>query len=456
MLIYSFILLFIILACADYSGSNFRLLVVNTTDSYDTTQRLKITNASPSSSTDIISEIILGMDATQHAIQLNPDACFTMNVTVGSIYTIASSLKLFVIVETYRKANLVDASYIIPNDNLGTEYYVIGFCRYGSSCRITVMAVNNDTAINVNFKVTPNEPVYSNNGSEIVDKNMDFFINNVDILRFESHGDLSGTIIKGNDTFAVFFSTTVFDIQNFKDGVTRPVLPSVTLGTRYIVPRFHSTHGGLLKIVAAFGDTKVEVSSMDPIILVEPGDRIMKLISPNQGVVIDSNKPVLLSSVELEVTLGVVSPKFNSMIIIAPYEQWHNSMRFVVPFLNFGVSASITMVTHAKDKPLIPIGGTTIAAFQFYNIGGTAHHEFNFDITGKLMYETNTVAFDGDIFENDILDIAGTPFKFLAYFGNDFRFPLNHRLDVINQVTITCTNYLLCNYQLLMRLILYN
>lgn len=148
--------------------------MVNTTESYDTNLRLKITNASPDYPSLIISEIRLVMDATPHIIELNSGQCFTMNVTVGSIHTITSSSKLFVIVETYRKANLVDASYIIPNDNLSTEYYVIGFCRYGSSCRITVVSVNNDTMIDVKFKVTPDEPVYSNNGSEIVDKNMDF------------------------------------------------------------------------------------------------------------------------------------------------------------------------------------------------------------------------------------------------------------------------------------------
>lgn len=428
--------------------------MVNTTESYDTNLRLKITNASPDYPSLIISEIRLVMDATPHIIELNSGQCFTMNVTVGSIHTITSSSKLFVIVETYRKANLVDASYIIPNDNLGTEYYVIGFCRYGSSCRITVVSVNNDTMIDVKFKVTPDEPVYSNNGSEIVDKNMDFFISNVDILMFESNGDLSGTIIRGNDTIAVFFSTIVFDIHNLKDGATRPVPPSVTLGTRYIVPRFHSQHGGLLKIVAAFGDTKVEVSSMDPIILVEPGDRIMKSIPPNQGVVIDSNKPVLLSSVELEVTSGVVCPKFNTMMIIPPYEQWHNSTTFVVPFLNFGVSESITMVTHERDKHLINVDGTMITEFPFYNIDGTAHYEFNFEITGKLV---NSIAFDSDIlYENDMFYIGGRTSKFWAYLGNDFRFSLNHRLDVINQVNITFINNLICNYQLLMRLILYN
>ncbi|CAG2209046.1 unnamed protein product [Mytilus edulis] len=277
------------------------------------------------------------------------------------------------------------------------------------------------------------------NGSEVVDPTFVIIVDSGDIVTFESEGDLSGTFLKGNKKFAVFHSTIVTNIHHIKKGVTRPLLPTESLGTRHFMPSTLSQHGGILKIVATKGDTRVELSTMDPIILHKPGDWVTKTITNLDRIVIDSNKPIAVATVDLEMTEDIVCPKFNSILTVSPFEQWLGSSHIVIPSLSFG-NVPIYIISHEEDKYSTTIDDHNSTGTAT-SIPGTAHVETEIIIRGKRKYYSPLSLIPGlliDEYEDDSFYIQNpnSSFRFFAYFGNIFRLPLNHE---INKLYDACT-----------------
>ncbi|CAC5371798.1 unnamed protein product [Mytilus coruscus] len=408
------IFLFGLIDCKDFVGKHFRPVFVNITGSSDTTQSFRIINPSTT-------------ESTRYSLTIENHE---------KIRSISASADVFFLTETSHKYQLVDVSYFIPTEHLGTEYHVIGFCRYNSACRITIIGGHDSTSIQFALKVVPISPVYGKNGSEVVDPTFVIGVNSGDIVTYESVGDLSGTFLRGNKPFSVFHSTVVTNIHNIKSGVTRPLLPSETLGTRYFMPTTFSQHGGILKIVATKGNTRVELSSMDPIILQKPGDWVTKTITNLDKIVIDSNKSIAVATVDLEMTEDIVCPKFNSILTLSPFEQWLGSSNIVVPTLNWG-NAPIYIISHDEDKY-----STTIDAHSptgtVTSITGTAHVETQITIREKRKYYLPASLIPGvkiTEYKDDsfYLQNPNSSFTFFAYYGNYYRFPLNHGLNVLNE-----------------------
>lgn len=420
--------------CINFSGRHFFPVFVNTTGSSRTTQAYRIINPTTTQNNQVFIETTAGY--TYEKIML-PGHSLTLE-NYKEIRSISSFNNVFFLTETSYWYQLVDVSYFIPTHNLGTEYHVIGFCRYGSSCRITIIGCHNSTSIQFAIKVVPISPVYGINGSEVVDPTFVIIVDSGDIVTFESKGDLSGTFLKGNKKFAVFHSTIVTNIHHIKKGVTRPLLPTESLGARHFMPSTLSQHGGILKIVATKGDTRVELSTMDPIILHKPGDWVTKTITNLDRIVIDSNKPIAVATVDLEMTENIVCPKFNSILTVSPFEQWLGSSHIVIPSLSFG-NVPIYIISHEEDKYSTTIDDHNSTGTA-KSIPGTAHVETEIIIRGKRKYYSPLTLIPGlliDEYEDDSFYIQNpnSSFRFFAYYGNIFRLPLNHEINILYDVS---------------------
>lgn len=346
----------------------------------------------------------------------------------------SSTAKVYVLQEVMHSSSIVDASYFIPSATFGVEYYVVGFCRYDTVCRITVFAPWGAN-IQAELKVHPSLPVYDGNGNEVVGRNFTFFLYPGTSVTFESEGDMSGTYLKGSDQFTVFHSTLVTRIHDLKSqdgiyihGTTRQMYSYGWLGTRYIIPRATSQDGGLVKIIATMGRTEVEIPPLDPFVIENPGDVVLKMISSDHGIVIDASFPILVAIVDLHKIGDKVVPNFPTMIIVPSVEQWIGNNTYTVPSWMSG-SIPIFLLLHESDKSSTKIDGVEYSDLTMVNVPSTPYYETEFVTQSKRSLS--------------LLNLGETFFLSNSYrdwtcFGvvnrQNVRLPLNHGLNPLNQV----------------------
>lgn len=428
----------------DFAGIYFKTVFVNSTSSPNTTMNLRIMNPAD---TEANVKVYRNNNVVETLVNVSSQGSISISnpQEVGD-YVIISSTSVYLIQEVKQlPGDIVDASYFIPRENLGKEYYVIGFCRYDSTCRITIVGYYMDTNITVNLKVNPQLPVYNNDGEEVSEGSFSLLLKSNQTITFESEGDLSGTYIKGNRIFSVFYSTLVNRISTFRSqnglsvqGATRQMFPVQTLGYRYILPRSMSQYGGLIKIIATTEETEVDILSLDPFVLKKPGDLVIKSITNIHGVVIDARYPILVAVVDLHIVDNVVCPAFPSVMLVPSVEQWKGNNTVIIPSW---VSESVRfyLLLHDGDKQSTKIDGTFREPEAFINVPSTSYVETDIITQPKRNFRQNITSFPGVTkeYEDDSFYLSNA-YKFWKSFGfvsrYGLRFPFNHGLNTLNQV----------------------
>ena len=258
----------------------------------------------------------------------------------------------------------------IPDDALGTEYYVATFCRFGGYCQFSVTPVEDGTSVMVRFPVAVSGAQVCINGVDVSGSSsadIPFLLHEFDVLHFESTNDLTGTHITSNKRVALFAGARNVP-STFGAPVTHMIeqLPPVNKwGTEFlVVPNINNPAGDEFIILASEASTKVQISGYSPFVIPHAGQFITRRIDWGMYSKIHASYPVLvvqMMSIDIynDSTSVQGSP---SMVLAQSIGHFANAYTFKIgenPDSDPSVFIAVVAETHVKDgiQTSLPISG---------------------------------------------------------------------------------------------------
>ena len=186
----------------------------------------------------------------------------------------------------------------IPDSQLGTDYVIGTYCTQGGFCQFAVVAIHDDTSINVIYPgeesstcVAGAEADGQVNGNGLALK-----LNELDVYHFESTSDLSGTRIVGDKEFAVIVGGRDIPYSESFNGIMVEQIPPVSRwGTEFLVsPGPMNDPGDIVKIVTMTANTEVYITGHSEFIIPKAHSAIERRIDRGMDTIIRTSYPVMI------------------------------------------------------------------------------------------------------------------------------------------------------------------
>lgn len=223
----------------------------------------------------------------------------------------------------------------IPLHKLSTKYIVISTKPASDSfSQLAVAAIEDHTTISVTFKMKPNLPLKIKGNKYY---NGDVF--NVSLDRFETYQiehtvDLTGTFIESSAPIAAFSGNDCNELENIGacDHLVEQLPPTVSVDKTYIVPPNSDDRDTLIRITATENTHFSYVIGSDPqTIFLERLDYFDTHISSSQSCFIESNVPMMVTSIGLGSKNSATAMGDPSMTIVPGIHQYLDYYKIVVP-----------------------------------------------------------------------------------------------------------------------------
>jgi hypothetical protein len=228
------------------------------------------------------------------------------------------------------KGALADGYLAIPDEHLGSEYYVNTYCSTGGYCQFAVTGTVDSTSVNVVFPRNIPPGSITCNGTIIsTGEPISFILNENDVLHIESTEskvDLSGTYITSNNNVAVFVGAR--DVPG-KDGMPafmiEQIPPVNKWGTEHVVaPNYLNDAGDIVKIITKDVDTTIHILRFSPFTISNAGETIERRVDWELYSTVKATKPILVIQVmSLDIYNYTSIVHGNPAMVLVPHvEQW--------------------------------------------------------------------------------------------------------------------------------------
>ncbi|XP_060601630.1 uncharacterized protein LOC132754901, partial [Ruditapes philippinarum] len=251
-----------------------------------------------------------------------------------------------------------DGYLAIPDEHLGTEYYVPTYCSLGGHCQIAVAGTTDSTSLQIVFpEHIPSESVTCNGQSITTGDPVSFQLNENEVLHIESNEsqvDLSGTYITSDNVIAVFIGA--------RDGpgdacMIEQIPPVNKWGTEFVVaPNALNDAGDVIKIITQSPDTTIHILRYSPFTISNAGGYVELRIDWEMHSTIVSTKPILvvqIMSLDIYNDTSIVKGK-PAMVLVPHVKQWTDKEVMSDCFINANNDSILTAVTVAvADLPTV-------------------------------------------------------------------------------------------------------
>lgn len=232
-----------------------------------------------------------------------------------------------------------DGFLAIPDQSLGTEYYVVTYCRMGGTCQFAVTPTNDSTTMTIYFpdNVTTDALCITGPGfSEIVAGTpLDFVLHELEVLHVESSLDLTGTRIIANKKAAVFIGArdvpTKDPYQTWQ--LVEQIPPVNKWGKEFVAsPNRLNDDGNIIKIVTKVDNTKITVTGFSPFVIPTKAGMIERRIDWGMPVLITASNPVLvvqiMSTNMYTETHPITYDVMPAIVLIPSTDQWSAGTKY--------------------------------------------------------------------------------------------------------------------------------
>ncbi|XP_060583531.1 uncharacterized protein LOC132739758 [Ruditapes philippinarum] len=257
--------------------------------------------------------------------------------------------------QTDSKGNLSDGYLAIPDEHLGTEYYVSTYCSLGGHCQIAVAGTTDSTSLQIVFpEHIPPGSVTCNGQSITTGDPVSFKLNENEVLHIESNEsqvDLSGTYITSDNVIAVFIGA--------RDGpddacMIEQIPPVNKWGTELVVAtNVLNDAGDAIKIITQSADTTIHILRYSPFTISNAGDYVELRIDWEMHSTIVATKPILvvqIMSIDIYNDTSIVKGK-PAMVLVPHVEQWTDKEVKSDCFLN---ASDDSILTAVADSDVVP------------------------------------------------------------------------------------------------------
>ncbi|WAR17273.1 hypothetical protein MAR_031867, partial [Mya arenaria] len=221
-----------------------------------------------------------------------------------------------------------DRAYLaIPDEYLGTDYYVVTYCAFDGICQFAITPVENNTLVTVVFPKDLVGVVNCDSLNVSAGEPLVFLLDEFDVLHFESVSDFSGTHVQSDKNVGVVvgarnISTGFMDIYG---SMMEQITPVNRWGKNFVVaPNPANDAGDFVKIVTKADNTKVQITGYSPFIVAQAGSAVEWRIDWGMNSLIEVSLPVMviqIMSVNLyNDTADVMGTP--SMLLVPSLSQW--------------------------------------------------------------------------------------------------------------------------------------
>lgn len=234
-----------------------------------------------------------------------------------------------------------DGFLALPVSALGTDYYTVSFFPPDHKTQISLVALYNDTQVNVTLRLPTRPGIYIKwNGVDYtnsLNRNMiPIVMNELDAVQLQDNSDLTGTRVTSNRPLGVFTGNDYSRVGSstspmnglLASHLVEQIPPVSAWGRQFhVVPLPETDAGYALKVVASLSNTTVTLSNASTEwqlqVMVNPGDFRTIYFTNRQFVTVRTTKPVLLA--QFAESSFTSSP---TMMVIPPVEQYKSSYSF--------------------------------------------------------------------------------------------------------------------------------
>lgn len=233
-----------------------------------------------------------------------------------------------------------DGFLALPVSGLGTDYYTVSFFPPDHKTQLSLVALYNDTQVNVTLRLPTRPGVYIKwNGIDYTNSpnrnTIPIVMNELDTVQLQDNSDLTGTRVTSNRPLAVFTGNDYSRVSssNPTSGLLASHLveqiPPVSAWGRefHVVPLPETETGYFLKVVASSNNTTVTISNASADwqlqMMGNAGDFRTSYFTNQSFVTIRATKPVLLA--QFASSSVTSSP---TMMVVPPVEQYKSSYSF--------------------------------------------------------------------------------------------------------------------------------
>lgn len=296
------------------------------------------------------------------------------------------------------RARSADGTVVLPLPSLGKDYYVTahhenfnpgvipgGNINFEST--LLVIAVEDDTRVEINITAQSNDPVPIPQGSTI-----SVVLNKGESYQVKSVGDLTGSRVRvvnstGDDckNIAVFGGNKMTSVARDCDGSTgdhlfQQTYPTFAWGKEYIhIPLAGRTSGEMVKVLAAENNTRVFVNGQQRATL-NAGRHISFSFDRDELANITGDKPIAVTtfskSYQCNVQSGIgASDGDPTMITLSPNNQLIKSTVFSALQVEGIVKHFVNILAKTEDAGLTVLDGQNIGA-QFQPVPGNPTYSY--------------------------------------------------------------------------------
>ena len=258
--------------------------------------------------------------------------------------------------------DLGDGYLAIPDEHLGTEYYVNTYCSTGGYCQFAVTGTADSTSVNIVFPrhILPGS-ITCNGKSISSGESVPFGLNENEVLHIESienKVDLSGTYITSDKKVAVFIGAR--DVPG-KDDMLANMIEQVTpvnkWGKEHVVaPNYLNDAGDVVKIITKDVDTTIHILRDSPFTISNTGETVERRIDWQLHSTVTSSKPILIiqiMSLDLYNDTSIING--NPALVLVPHtKQWTNNSLWTDCLQKPSNESLLTMTALVDDKSVHP------------------------------------------------------------------------------------------------------
>lgn len=245
----------------------------------------------------------------------------------------------------------------IPDEHLGTEYYVSTHCSLGSKCQIALTPAEGDTSVCIQFPSNISVTVGCSMGqSPFVQTggNISCVLQEYVVLRVESEMDLTGTYIKADKKVSVVVGTSGIFENNAL--MIEQIPPTNKWGRDFIVVQSGRNEvGDMVRILTRNDNTEIHISGFSPFIIPYAGQSVERKIDGGMHSYIRASNPVLVLQILGTIVLNnsTYNSTLPSMVLIPSIDQWK-----WFDWLPFRDGCDVLAVCNVTDNNLIQVPGT--------------------------------------------------------------------------------------------------
>lgn len=334
-----------------------------------------------------------------------------------------------------------DGFLALPVSSLGTDYYTVSFFPPDHKTQIVLVALYNDTQVNVTLRLPTRPGLYIKwNGVDYTNSAnrnaIPIIMNALDTVQLQDNSDMSGTRVTSSRPVAVFTGNDYSRVTSstsppnglMSSHLVEQIPPVSAWGREFHVVPFPETETGyFLKIVASSSNTTITISNASSAetqlqTLANPGDFRITYFTNQSFVTVRASKPILLAQFAES---GHTSPP--TMMVVPPAEQYRSSYSFSTGENNL-TKHFLLVVVDVLALPRLRLDGELVSQ------------------TGWTLISNNSRRWGGYVSVTSgvhvVTQLDGRPFGAYLYgqsvFGCAYAFPAGLYLQPIQDVKVSC------------------